>query len=151
MPKTVLITGANRGLGRGLTQLYLELPDHIIIAAVRNPQDPTSISLQTLPKAPTTTLMTVKLDVTVEDDASTAVKTLKDEHGVQKLDLVIANAGISYIWPKLSDVKIGDMKAHIEANVYGVVRLWQATRDLLLKSESGPTFVLMGSQAGVLS
>ena len=43
-PKIVLITGANRGLGRGLLERFLVLPDHLIIAANRNPDDPNAAS-----------------------------------------------------------------------------------------------------------
>ena len=68
--------------------------------------------------------------------------------------MVIANAGISYIWPTIKDAKIEDIDAHMRTNVYGVVSLYQATRDLLQKTvELGrePVFVLMGSAAGYLA
>ncbi|KAJ4349468.1 uncharacterized protein N0V89_008083 [Didymosphaeria variabile] len=150
MPKTILITGANRGLGLGLLKLYLLLPDHTVIAAVRNPAHASSTALSSLPTAEKTSLITVKLDATVEEDASAAIRILQEKHDIQRLDVVIANAGVSYVWPKLKDVKIEDMKGHMAPNVYGVVSLYQATRGLLEKSVQ-PSFVLMGSQAGVLS
>jgi norsolorinic acid ketoreductase len=36
-PTTVLISGANRGLGRGLVERYLARDDHTVVAAVRDP------------------------------------------------------------------------------------------------------------------
>lgn len=36
-PTIVLITGANRGLGKGLLKRYLALPNHTVIAANRDP------------------------------------------------------------------------------------------------------------------
>jgi NAD(P)-dependent dehydrogenase (short-subunit alcohol dehydrogenase family) len=149
MAKTVLITGANRGLGLGLLERYLLLPDHVVIAAVRDPTHSSSSALSSLPTAANTTLIIVKIDATVEADAFAAVTTLREEHNIQKLDVVIANAGVSYVWPKLTDVKIDDMKGHMAPNVYGVVSLYQATYPLLQKSDN-PTFMLMGSGAGVV-
>lgn len=36
-PTTVLISGANRGLGKGLVERYLARDDHTVVAAVRDP------------------------------------------------------------------------------------------------------------------
>jgi len=39
MTKTILITGANRGIGLELVRAYLGMGDHSIIACCRNPED----------------------------------------------------------------------------------------------------------------
>ncbi|KAF1976720.1 hypothetical protein BU23DRAFT_11402 [Bimuria novae-zelandiae CBS 107.79] len=153
MLKTVLITGANRGLGLGLLKHYLLLPSHTMIAAVRSPSHPTSVALKVLPTAADTRLIIVKIDAAVHADAFSAVQELKEKYGVKKLDVVIANAGVSYVWPAIKDVKIEDMEGHMRPNVYGVVSLFQATRALLeqsAKEGTEPTFALMGSIAGCL-
>ncbi|KAI1379822.1 hypothetical protein F4677DRAFT_295891 [Hypoxylon crocopeplum] len=147
----VLITGANRGLGKGLLERYLALPNHTVIAANRNPVHQTSKALADLPKGDGSRLIVVKLDAVVEQDAFRAVKELQESHGIDHLDVVIANAGVSYIWPSVADVKISDLQAHIEPNVYGVVTLYQATRTLLRKSSREPMFVPMGSTAGAIA
>lgn len=146
---TVLITGANRGLGLGLMERFLAKPSHIVIAAVRNLSHPTSQALHNIPTGPDTQLVVVKIDASVEKDAQDAVSELR-EKGVQHLDIVIANAGVAYIYPTVADVKIADIKAHMEPNVYGVIALYQATRALLKKAERGPIFIIMGSSAGIL-
>ena len=64
-PTIVLITGANRGIGKGLLELYLLKPNHLVIAANRNPEDPTSKALAELPTANGTSLLVVKNDATV--------------------------------------------------------------------------------------
>ncbi|KAJ4299343.1 hypothetical protein N0V90_004588 [Kalmusia sp. IMI 367209] len=149
MPTTILITGANRGLGLGLLQRYLLLPNHTVVAAVRSPSHPSSTSLSSLPTGTNTTLIVVKIDASVEADAFAAARELQDKHGITKLDIVIANAGVSYVWPAVKDLKLEDIKGHMEPNVYGMVSLYQATRELLKKSEGEPAFVLMGSMAGL--
>lgn len=147
MSTVVLITGANRGLGKGMLERYLKLPNYTIIAANRNPDHPTSKELTKLPTAENTKLIVVKLDATVWQDAFDAVKEL-EAHGIDHLDIVIANAGVCYIWPTVAEVKEKDIEAHMRPNVYGVVSLYQATRHLLKKSKKEPILTNMGSTAG---
>lgn len=148
MPTVVLITGTNRGIGKGLLQRYLQLPDHTLIAANRNPDHPSSKELFSLPKAEGTKLILVKIDVTVWQDAFDAVKSLEGQ--IDHIDIVIGNAGVSYIWPTVADVKLEDIEGHIKPNVYGQVALYQATRPLLKKSKREPILTNLGSTAGSL-
>lgn len=145
---TVLISGANRGLGKGLLELYLAKPNHTVIAANRDPENAASKGLANLPTGSGSRLIVVKVDASVEIDALAAVKTLATE-GIDHIDLVIANAGVSYIWPKVSNLKIEDLQGHLVPNVFGVVWLYQATLPLLLKA-SKPKFATIGSIAGCL-
>jgi len=147
-PTIVLISGANRGLGKGLLELYLARPNHIVIAANRDPTHATSTNLLKVPTGTGSRLIIVKIDATSESDALEAGKQLSAQ-GIDHLDILIANAGISYIWPKVSELKISDLQAHIVTNVYGVVWLYQATLPLLLKSNN-PKWVTIGSAAGWL-
>ncbi|KAL1869376.1 hypothetical protein Daus18300_005588 [Diaporthe australafricana] len=152
MSKTVvLITGGNRGLGEGLVKRYLALPKHTVIAGNRNPAHPTSKALWDLPVAAGSKLIVVKIDATVHQDAFDAVKELEGKHGIGHLDIVIANAGICNAWPSVFDLKLSDLKAHEEANVYGFISLYQASRALLKKSNEGPQLISMGSNAGDLA
>ncbi|KAH8679209.1 hypothetical protein BGZ61DRAFT_359211 [Ilyonectria robusta] len=150
-PTFVLITGANRGLGYGLLKRYLALPNHVVIAGNRNLEHPTSKALDDLPKGEGSRLIVVKIDASVDQDAFDAVKELQKSHGIDYLDVVIANAGVSYTWPLVADLKIADLQGHITPNVYGVITLYQATRPLLQKSPNEPIFAPMGSTAGCLA
>lgn len=148
-PTIVLITGASRGIGRGLLELYLAKPNHTVIAANRNPNDANSKSLDGLPKAEGTSLLVVKVDATMATDPVDAVQQLA-QRGINHLDIVIANAGIAYNYPKVSEVKVEDMQKHTVSNTYGVIWLYQATLPLLKRS-SKPVWVSMGSGAGYLT
>lgn len=150
-PTVILISGANRGLGKGLLERYLARPNHIIIAANRDPKHSTSVALGDLAKGEGSKLVVVKVDSLIEEDAFDAVKELQTTHGIQYLDMVIANAGISAVWPTVVDVKLQDLANHMAINVYGLISLFQATKVLLKKSPSGkPIFAPMGSTAGLL-
>ncbi|KAK4124228.1 NAD(P)-binding protein [Parathielavia appendiculata] len=121
-PTIVLITGGNRGLGHALVKRFLALPNHSVIAAVRDP-------------GPGTTLMTVQYNAGKEQSAVDAVAQLQTENGIDHLDIVVANAGISKQWPLVNDVHLADIREHVEVNVLGVVSLYQATRPLLQQQQ----------------
>ncbi|KAF7898958.1 uncharacterized protein EAF01_008171 [Botrytis porri] len=148
-PTIVLISGANRGLGKGLLAQYISKPDHIVIAANRDPSHPTSKALSELPTGANTKLFVIKVDGSSPTSAQTAIDTLPSL-GIDHLDLVIANAGVSYAWPTVADLKIEDLEGHFIPNVFGAVRLYQATLPLLLKSKD-PKWVTIGSTAGMIT
>lgn len=160
--KTVLITGSNRGIGRILLTSYLLRPSHTVIAAVRNPSHPSSQSLLSLPVHPsgTTRLVIVKLDLNERTDPAAAVKELAEKHGIDTIDVVIANASVGYIWPKLRDVEVDDIRAHMETNVFGFAELVKGLLPVLectaaKKAEKGEdkevVWVTIGSGGGVLN
>ncbi|POS68671.1 aflatoxin biosynthesis ketoreductase nor-1 [Diaporthe helianthi] len=53
-------------------------------------------------------------------------------------------------YPKVSELKVADLQAHLGPNVFGVVWLYQATLPLLRASDS-PKWATMGSNAGKLA
>jgi norsolorinic acid ketoreductase len=148
-PYIILISGASRGLGKGLVERYLARPNHVVIAANRDPNSSTSKSLHEISKAEGTRLIIVKYDGAADDGASGIPKDLAAE-GIDHLDLVIANAGMAYIHPSVSDLKLSDFQNHIATNVYGTVLLYQATLSLLKKAHD-PKWVTMGSSAGSIT
>lgn len=147
----VFITGANRGLGLGLLQKYLAQPNYTVIAGNRNLDHPSSQALANLPKGEGSKLIVVKLDASIDQDAFTAVKELKKRYGINHFDIVIANAGVSYAWPPVAELKLGDLRDHMNPNAYGVITLYQATRSLLQKSSKEPIFTPIGSMAGCIA
>ncbi|PWY73894.1 putative NADPH-dependent 1-acyl dihydroxyacetone phosphate reductase [Aspergillus sclerotioniger CBS 115572] len=145
-PTIVFITGTNRGIGKGILELYLKKPNHTVIAANRDPNHPTSTALADLPKAEGTTLLIVKHEATSPTDSAAAVKELLAQ-GISHIDILIANAAIALCWPKVSEVKVEDIQKHVDVNVYGFIRLYQAFRPLLQEARD-PKWVTIGSNAG---
>ncbi|KAJ9490714.1 hypothetical protein VN97_g2507 [Penicillium thymicola] len=148
-PTIVLITGANRGIGKGILELYLQKPNHTVIAANRDPSHPTSNALADLAKAEGTTLEIIRLDVLSPTDPVAAVKTLA-ARGITHIDILIANAGIALSWPKVSEVKVEDIQKHVDVNVYGFIHLYQAFRSVLKEAQT-PKLVTIGSSSAVLT
>ncbi|KAE8318508.1 NAD(P)-binding protein [Aspergillus transmontanensis] len=148
-PTVVLITGANRGIGKGLLELYLTKPNHTVIAANRNPDHPTSKALADLPTAEGTTLRVIKIDATSAIDSVNAAKELTSQ-GIDHIDILIANAGIALSWPKVSEVTIEEIQKHVDTNAYGFIRLYQAFLSLL-KASHDPKLVTIGSSSAFLT
>ncbi|RFU34028.1 hypothetical protein B7463_g2268, partial [Scytalidium lignicola] len=142
---TILVSGANKGIGRGFVAKYLSRPQTTVIATVRNLSSPDAKSLDTLPKAEGSKLIVVKVEVTSDADAAAAVASLA-AHGVSSLDVVIANAGIFKVaaFNKVAEAKPSDLLEHADVNGAGVIRLFQATWPLLQKATE-PKFVVMSS------
>ncbi|HEX8428572.1 SDR family oxidoreductase [Hymenobacter sp.] len=87
--KSVLITGANRGLGLELTHQYLERGD-TVFAASRQPA--TATDLHQLQNQYAGQLHLVQLDVTSEASIEAARQTVAGL--VERLDILVNNAGI---------------------------------------------------------
>jgi NAD(P)-dependent dehydrogenase (short-subunit alcohol dehydrogenase family) len=85
---TVLVTGANRGLGLGFAQHYLENGDRVI-ATARQPE--TAAALQRLADRKRAQMRVERLDVS--DPGS--IQALADRLADTTLDLVINNAGVA--------------------------------------------------------
>lgn len=142
-----LITGASRGIGRGLVETFLSRSNTTVIAAVREPVGASSQSLQLLHKGESSRLITLKVDSNSPTDPAVAVEILQREQGIDHLDVVIANAGISEDFSPVHEVPIPVLRQHVEVNGYGPIYLYQAIYPLLKKSKK-PMFVGIGSPMG---
>ncbi|RDW58239.1 aflatoxin biosynthesis ketoreductase nor-1-like protein [Coleophoma cylindrospora] len=140
-PETIyLITGASRGLGRGFLDVLRQRPNTTVVAAVRNLESSSSKEINLLSTASGSKVITVVIDSTVASSAQEAVKTLQSEHGITKLDVVIANAGIAKYYGLAEVTPIEEVREHFEVNTIGVLALFHATWPLL-KLSSHPIFV----------
>lgn len=111
---TVLITGANRGIGLAFAREALARGARKVYAGAR---DPASISLPGL--------QAIKLDVTSDEDAAAAAALAKD------VTLVINNAGIAATGGFLADDSIESARRHLETNLLGPLRVAQAFAPVL--------------------
>ncbi|KAF7531200.1 hypothetical protein G7054_g9113 [Neopestalotiopsis clavispora] len=125
---TVLITGANR-------------------AGVRRVKDQATQSFSELLRDVNSKLITVVIDSTSDTDALEAIQIVQNEHGVKKLDIVVANAGYGTVFGDLSQVKPSEVWDLFDINtidVAGPLRLFQAVRSLP-ESGGNPRFVMIGT------
>ena len=131
--RTILITGANRGIGLALTQQFTARGDHVI-AVCRHVSD-----------ALAATGVRVEAGIDVTDDA--AVTALAQRLHDVRIDTLVLNAGI------LAREKLGtidgagfdSMRRQFEVNALGPLRAAQALRDHLA---DGATVGIITSRMG---
>ena len=136
---TILITGANRGIGLEFVRQYAEIGCKII-ACCRN-----SLSIDAVQA----------LDVAVEIElldvaSSTSIESLGDRLSGRAIDLVINNAAVRGHIGGLADIDADDFLATMQVNVLAPLLL---TRALLpaLSSGRGRTVAMISSRAGSIT
>lgn len=112
--KTVLITGANRGIGRALVDEALRRGAKEVFAGTRAPLDIVDHRVTALP-----------LDVTNVSQVQRAVEA------VDALDVLINNAGVA-IYDDLTNLEV--VEQHLQVNFLGMLRVTRAFAPLLKRS-----------------
>lgn len=115
-----------------------------VIAAVRDANNESSKSLLSLATATGSKVIVVSIESTNESSAKAAIESLKTKYGINKIDVVIANAGISKFYGPVKDTPIQEMRDHFEVNTIGVLVLFQAIYALLTASPD-PIFVAIST------
>jgi len=149
--RSVLITGASKGIGRVIATSYATAGASTIILLARSSLDETrDLVHQAAKKADRAepNVLTVKCDTTSEPDVTEAVKTVTEAVG--KLDILINNAGYSSTWSSMTESDPSEWWRTWEVNVKGTYLISRAFIPLLLKTESGlKTIVSISSMGGV--
>jgi NAD(P)-dependent dehydrogenase (short-subunit alcohol dehydrogenase family) len=117
---TVLITGANRGIGLAFAEAALSRGARKVYAAARNP------STITLPG-----VTPIRLDVTSADDVATAAAAAGD------VTIVINNAGIAELGSVLAPDAEASLRRHLDVNVFGTLRVSRAFAPVLARNGGG--------------
>jgi NAD(P)-dependent dehydrogenase (short-subunit alcohol dehydrogenase family) len=112
--KSVLITGANRGIGKGLVEEALRRGVKKVYAGTRSPM-----------QHPDKRVVPLTLDVTNASQIQQAVKA------VDTLDVLINNAGIA-MYDDLSNLQM--IEKHLNVNFLGMFKVTQAFLPLLKRS-----------------
>jgi NAD(P)-dependent dehydrogenase (short-subunit alcohol dehydrogenase family) len=141
---TILITGANKGLGFE-TARQLAAAGHTVYLGSRD-LERGQAAARTIGARP------VQLDVTDDASVQAAADTIAADGG---LDVLVNNAGIAPEWRADGIVSAGDLTADLmaetfETNVFGTVRVLHAFLPLLLRS-TAPVVVNVSSRLASLA
>lgn len=149
MSVTYLITGGNRGIGKGFVGKLLSRPQTTVITLVRDPCHATSQSLSSLTKADSSKLIVEKYDAASNESPFRAIKAIQSTHNVDTLDIVIANSGMIEQYGPVAGVRSSDLESHFLINAVAPVLLFQATFPLLEKSSNPKFFTISTSIASI--
>jgi len=117
---TVLITGANRGIGLAFAREALARGARKVYAAAR---DPASVTLAGVEA--------IRLDVTSAADAAAAAARCPD------VTLLVNNAGIAQFGGFMAGGSVDSARAQLETNFFGPLRLSQAFAPVLAANGGG--------------
>lgn len=132
MPKTVLITGAGSGFGKGASLALVER-GHSVIATTETTEQAAALA------ADSPDLTVHKVDITTAD-----VDKIRD----WDVDVLINNAGAGQTGP-LADIAIDRVRYLFDVNVFGTLAVTQATLPQMLAKGSG-RIIIVSSIAGVV-
>lgn len=141
-----LVTGANKGIGYEIAAGLGALGWSVGIGARDHQRREDAVAKL---RADGVDAFAVSLDVT--DDASVAAAAALLEERAGRLDVLVNNAGIAGAWPEEpSTVTPASIRAVVETNVIGVVRVTNAMLPLLRRSER-PRIVNQSSHVASLT
>lgn len=140
--KTILITGANRGIGLEFTRQYLEDGQHVL--ATSRSLDRID-DLKSLREEHGDRLEIHQLDVTDGESVESLYETITEIH--DELDLLINNAGTMGSKESFESITEVDIKSVFDVNTLGPFRVTQVFLPFVQQSGGDVVFItsLMGS------
>lgn len=132
-----LVTGANRGIGRAISEGLLEAGAVKVYAAVRN-----LASVDELIERYGNRVVPIEFDLTRPETAVAAAEIATD------VNLVVSNAGVLNVSDPLAEDAVKSLQFQMEGNVYPLIQLAQAFGPVL-KANGGGALAQMNSLASL--
>lgn len=145
--KVVVVTGASRGLGEAMAIGYAKEGAAVVLAA-RTTEDLDRVA-KLCKDAGAAAISIVPTDVTDESQIAALVSKTVAEHG--KLDVFVANAGISYMnltgkrFRELVSFDRDIVEQILDVNVIGT---WMCMKAAIPAMTKGGSFIAIGSETG---
>jgi len=144
--KTVLVTGANKGIGREVAGQLARKGFHVFVAA-RNPDAGRKAADEIAKQSGKATF----IEVDVTDNASVRAAAREFSKIADHLDVLVNNAGIMMDGDDaILEVSDNIFRRTIETNVLGALRATRAFAPLLVKSKA-PRVINVSSSGGQLT
>ncbi len=131
-PRTVLITGGNRGIGRAIAEAFIAAGDRVAVTA-RSGSGPTGS-------------LTVIADVTDSASLDTAISEIETKLG--PIEIAVLNAGVTrdQLLMRMTD---DDFESVVNTNLTGAYRVVQRVTRGMLKAKHG-RIIFIGSVVALL-
>ncbi len=136
--KVAIVTGASRGIGKGIAKALAAEGAKIVVAARTEAAGkvPGTIYETTEQiKALGTVALPVKCDVTVEEDVNNMVKKTVEQFG--HIDILVNNAGGSFTYGPVAEYPTYRFDRLIAVNVRGPFLCCRAVLSVMVKQRSG--------------
>ncbi|KAI4211139.1 MAG: hypothetical protein LQ351_006039 [Letrouitia transgressa] len=148
-PRTVLVTGANRGIGFSILQaLATKSPSDRYLLGTRTIESGHAAVAQLREQGITSTIDVLQLDVTSNASITAAEQFIREKAG--KLDILINNAGLAQLPGSSLIEQRASYNSTLNTNVASIAVLTSALMPLLLAAPS-PRVIHNSSERGSLT
>ncbi|MEM1369600.1 MAG: SDR family oxidoreductase [Cyanobacteria bacterium P01_H01_bin.15] len=137
--KIVLVTGANRGIGKVLVESFIEYGVAKVYAAVRQLE-----SVTPLVEKYGDQVVPIHIDLANPESIAAAAQTAAD------VEVMVNNAGVLNTTTPLAEDAIASLKFEMDINVYGLISMAQAFAPVL-KANGGGVFAQLNSVVSMKS
>ncbi len=133
MRKTVIITGANKGIGKQLVKTFAE-NNYDIWACARRQNEEFEDMLKNIATVNSVIIIPIYFDLSVEGQIKQGIKSILNEK--RNIDVLINNAGVPY-GGLLTMTSVAKLKEVYEINVFAQVQIMQLVARQMMKQKSG--------------
>lgn len=144
MHKNAIITGANRGIGKSLVEVFAA-NSYNVWACCRKITPDVSAMFSVISHANDVEITPVELDLENDVSIETAVKLIST--GRNTIDVLVNNAGVSSVG-LLTNTKIDDVKKIFDVNFFGTLRMIQLVAKKMMLRRNG-SIINIASIAGI--
>lgn len=151
-PLNVLVVGASRGIGAGITYAYAQAgAAHLILAArTSSSKELAAVAQKANELNPSLPITCLSVDITSSESVAELTRTIRSKLG--KLDILVLNAG--YSGPVVLKVDEGDpqdFKDVFDVNVQGTYLIAHHFLPLMRESGGARTFIAVNSLATLIT
>jgi NAD(P)-dependent dehydrogenase (short-subunit alcohol dehydrogenase family) len=142
--KKVLITGTSKGIGLE-TALVFGRAGYKVFATMRKPEN--AQAFKQIINDESLDITISKMDVDSDESVSNCIQAIQKENG--PINILVNNAGIER-HGSVEELPMGDIKAIMETNYFGVIRCVKSVLPQMRKNRSG-SIINISSVAGKIS
>lgn len=136
--RLVLVTGGGRGVGRGITERFLQAGAEVVICGRNEPDDPPSDGARTA--------TFIRADVRETADVAALFEQIRDGYG--RIDVLINNAGGSPS-TEAATASARFAAAIVMLNLQAALTCGQHANELMQQQDDGGVIVNIGSVSGL--
>ncbi len=135
--KTVVITGASKGIGKAIAKAFAEMNQWNIIICARNTTDLQATKEEIIGQYPNNNFYTYTVDMSIKEQVLDFAQKIKDT--VETVDVLVNNAGV-FIPGAISEEKEGQLELMMNTNLYSAYHLTRAILPMMKEQQSGHVF-----------
>lgn len=130
--KTVLVTGASRGIGRAIALQYAHASVSCLILCARNGLQLTTLEAEIKKINASIRVLRFAIDVTQDEEVRQCAERVKSQSA--RLDILVNNAGITAPWVPLAETDPSSWWQTVEVNLKGPYLMLHAFLPLLVST-----------------